>query len=534
MSKKPNFLFIITDQHKHDHLGCYGNSIVKTPNIDTISEQGLTFDQFYAASPICMPNRATLMTGRMPAQHRVWLNGLPLSKGNVTFVELLRKAGYKTGLVGKCHLQPMMDIELPESRFWSEESNDDEIKTPSPINTAVKDNLDSSEYDQERAGVWRDNSNHEASTPYYGFDHLRFANFHADMVHGHYGRWLKERYPNSENLRGPKNALKNHSYSVKKGWRTQMPEELYPTTYIAEETISFLKNHAAEQNDEPFFLQVSFPDPHAPLTPPGRYWDLYDPEEINLPDSFEHVDPVEPLFVQKIRESHGVPKKVPAPITPDEKEAREMIALTYGSISMIDDSIGKILAALDESSLSENTIVIFTADHGDMGGDHGIFGKFGIHYEAVLKVPFIWKDPENKQTGRVGQLGGTIDIGSSILARADVANVYGTQGIDIVSLSHSNEEPKRRGIFIEEDQLSEQVNGMGSQRIWTFIHEYWRLSIWLGDDVGHLFDRSNDPHEINNLWQNPDYAEKKAELTELMLRERMRLADTLPLTNRFA
>ena len=246
MSNKPNFLFIITDQHKHDHLGCYGNPVVKTPNIDSISKKGLTFDQFYAASPICMPNRATLMTGRMPAQHRVWLNGLPLSKGNVTFVELLRKAGYKTGLVGKCHLQPMMDIELPESRFWSEESNDDEIKTPSPINTAVKDNLDSSEYDQERAGVWRDNSNHEASTPYYGFDHLRFANFHADMVHGHYGRWLKERYPNSENLRGPKNALKNHSYSVKKGWRTQMPEELYPTTYIAEETISFLKINSAE------------------------------------------------------------------------------------------------------------------------------------------------------------------------------------------------------------------------------------------------------------------------------------------------
>jgi arylsulfatase A-like enzyme len=243
---------------------------------------------------------------------------------------------------------------------------------------------------------------------------------------------------------------------------------VYSTTYIAEETVSFLKNHAAKQSDEPFFLQVSFPDPHAPLTPPGRYWDPYNPEEVNLPESYEHVDPVEPLFVQKIRESYGTPKKVPAPITPDEKEAREIIALTYGSISMIDDPIGKILAALEEGSLTENTIVIFTADHGDIGGDHGLFGKFGIHYEAVLKVPFIWKDPENKEMGRVDQLGGTIDIGSSILARADAPNVYGTQEIDIVSFSQSKEEPNRHGIFIEEDQHSEQVNGMGSQRIWLF------------------------------------------------------------------
>ncbi|MBT4589751.1 MAG: sulfatase-like hydrolase/transferase [Rhodospirillaceae bacterium] len=529
MSKQPNFLFIITDQHKFDHLGCYGNAIVKTPNIDSLSDQGLTYDKFYAASPICMPNRATLMTGRMPAQHRVWLNGLPLAKQNVTFVELLRLAGYKTGLVGKCHLQPMMDIELPESRFWPTEGN-----AESATKTAVTDDLDSPEYDQERAGVWRDNPTHEATTPYYGFEHLRFANFHADMVHGHYRRWLAERHPNAEDLQGPQNALKNHSYSVKKGWRTQMPEELYPTTYITEETISFLKNHAGEENDEPFFLECSFPDPHAPLTPPGRYWDLYDPTEVELPNSFEHVDPVEPAFVQKLRESHGTPKKVPAPITPDEKEAREMIALTYGSISMIDDAIGKILAALDELSLTKDTIVIFTADHGDMMGDHGMFGKFGIHYEAVLKVPFIWKDPINKPMGRVDQLGGTIDIGSSILARAGVENVYGTQGFDIISSGQNNEDSNRLGMFVEEDQLSEQVNGMGSQRIWTFIYENWRLSIWLGDEVGHLFDRDNDPDEMNNLWHNPAFSIKKAELTELMLRERMRLADTLPLTNRFA
>ena len=313
-----------------------------------------------------------------------------------------------------------------------------------------------------------------------------------------------------------------------------MPEELYPTTYVAEETISYLRDHAENSKEEPFFLQCSFPDPHAPLTPPGRYWDLYDPNEIDLPDSFDHIDPHEPSFIRRIRETQDQPKKFPAPNTPGEKEAREMIALTYGSITLVDDAIGRILAALEDLSLAKNTVVIFTADHGDMGGEHGLFGKFGVHYEAVLKVPFLWNDPDLAPEGRTDMLGGTIDIGSSILARAGVANTYGVQGVDIVSLARTDTAPERAGIISEEDQVSEQVNGIGAQRIRTFIHENWRLSIWFGDDTGHLYDRDADPAEINNLWYDPAYAAKKSELLELMLRERMRLEDTLPLTMRFA
>ncbi|MDP6646087.1 MAG: sulfatase-like hydrolase/transferase [Rhodospirillales bacterium] len=532
MPDRPNFLFIITDQHKADHLGCYGNPMVRTPNIDSLSQNGLTFDSFYAASPICMPNRATLMTGRMPSCHGVHYNGVPLSADNITFVELLRSAGYRTGLIGKCHLQPMMDIELSNSQLWPDTLAGK--PPPSKYKSAVRNNLDRPEYDQERAGVWAADPGHAPVTPYYGFDHLRFANFHADLAHGHYRRWLDERHPNPDTIRGPENAIKDNSYSVRKGWRTKMPEDLYPTTYIAEEAISYLHDRAEASNEEPFFLQCSFPDPHAPLTPPGKYWDLYNPGALDLPVSFDHIDPHEPTFIQRIRESQDQSNKVPAPITPGEKEAREMIALTYGMVTMVDDAIGRILAALENLSLSRNTVIIFTADHGDMGGEHGLFGKFGVHYEAVLKVPFIWNDPDLAPEGRTDMLGGTIDIGSSILARAGVANTYGVQGFDIVSLARTDKAPERAGIISEEDQVSEQVNGMGAQRIWSFIHDNWRLSLWYGDDTGHLFDRESDPAEMNNLWFDPAYEAKKAELIELMLRERMRLEDTLPLTTRFA
>ena len=105
MANRPNFLFIITDQHRADHLGCYGNPVVRTPNIDRLAQNGTRFERFYVATPICMPNRATLMTGRMPSLHGARQNGIPLSLTATTFVDIMRAAGYNTALIGKCHLQ---------------------------------------------------------------------------------------------------------------------------------------------------------------------------------------------------------------------------------------------------------------------------------------------------------------------------------------------------------------------------------------------------------------------------------------------
>src|SRR5712692_7641731 len=109
VAARPNFLFLITDQHRFDYLGCYGHPILKTPHIDSIAAHGTRFERFYVASPICMPNRATLMTGRMPSVHGVRHNGIPLSLRATTFAELLRVTGYRTAMVGKSHLQNMLD-----------------------------------------------------------------------------------------------------------------------------------------------------------------------------------------------------------------------------------------------------------------------------------------------------------------------------------------------------------------------------------------------------------------------------------------
>ena len=109
MSKRPNFILFITDQQRFDYLGCNGHPVLKTPNIDEMASQGISYERFYVSSPVCMPNRASLMTCRMPSSHGVRSLGIPLSKRNVTFVEILRAAGYETALIGKSHLQNVTD-----------------------------------------------------------------------------------------------------------------------------------------------------------------------------------------------------------------------------------------------------------------------------------------------------------------------------------------------------------------------------------------------------------------------------------------
>jgi len=118
MSKQPNFLFIVTDQHRADHLGCYGNEVVKTPNIDSLAQQGQRWDRLYVANPICMPNRASIMTGRMSSLHGSRHNGIPLSKDHINFVELLKDAGYETGLIGKSHLQSFTGLPATGIPLW--------------------------------------------------------------------------------------------------------------------------------------------------------------------------------------------------------------------------------------------------------------------------------------------------------------------------------------------------------------------------------------------------------------------------------
>ncbi|WP_299965257.1 sulfatase-like hydrolase/transferase [uncultured Roseobacter sp.] len=518
MTKRPNFLFIITDQHRADHLGCYGNTTVRTPNIDGLAAGGTRWDRFYVANPICMPNRASIMTGRMCSVHGARHNGIPLSRDHTTFVELLRDAGYSTGLIGKSHLQSFTG--LPATNRFEPAPG---MTAPAPhLRDAYKNNRHTPEYDLEIAPKWDRPLAERLQGDFYGFEHVQVAADHADQASGDYLLWARDQHPDFDSLVGPDNALPDNRINAPQAWRTAVPEALYSTSWIAQQSQEWLRARAAE--DQPFFLQMSFPDPHHPFTPPGRYWDMYDPAAIDLPASFGKGD-LPPIRAMRAAFAAGTdPRDNQNPFAVTEDEARAIIALTYGMITMIDDAIGRVLEQLNALGLAENTVVIFTSDHGDYMGDHGLMLKLLLHYQGLIRVPFIWQDPTRPaQTTQRGDLGSSIDISATVLARAGIQPFNGLQGRDLMA----SEPPP--AILVEEDSQRSMTGFERPQRVRTMVTDRYRMSLRQGEDWGELYDLHADPQELDNLYDRTQAASVQSALTETMLRRTIALQDRAPL-----
>jgi arylsulfatase A-like enzyme len=533
---KPNILLIITDQHRADHLGCYGNPIVRTPNIDGIALRGTSFDRFYVATPICMPNRATLLTGRMPSLHGVRHNGIPLPFTENTFVEMLAAAGYETALIGKSHLQNMLDT--PPMIGGSRATRRAPVRG---FAEATKLRLDASEYEQETPAAWRD-PDHRIALPHYGFRHVEYCGEHGDLVVGDYSRWLAQRCKEPDRLRGPENALPpgRYPYNLPQAWRTGMPEELHPTSYVAERTIAFIEAHGrGERGETPFFVQCSFPDPHHPFVPPGRYWDMYDPRDIPAPPTCRPPGPGATPAVRSAHEEREAGRArldTPAPFAIDEREAREAIALTYGMITMIDDAVGRILAAMAAAGRDRDTIVIFTSDHGDFMGDHGLLLKGPLHYQGLIRVPFIWSDPTDPASagGRSAALSGTVDIADTILDRVGLAAFNGMQGRSLLPATRGDASAGRDEMLIEDDGQRTYLGFAEPTRARTLVTRRWRLSLYDSAEWGELYDLEADPQEANNLWDDPCHTRRRSEIMERLARQLIAGNDRSPSPTRIA
>jgi len=259
VTAKPNFLFIITDQQRADYLGCTGHPVLRTPHIDRIADGGTIFERAYVANPVCMPNRAALMTGRMTSVNGVRQNGNVLPHFMTTFTELLKRDGYNTALFGKSHLQTFTEIPAPIG--------------PNPAGQGRFANAvdigDASQYASESIDGWKKKGADTVKLPYYGFDQADIVTFHGDMTGGAHEHWLRSQLDNLDDVRGLRHQLP-HDYTCPQAMRTAMPEELYSTSYVKQRTLDYLAKASTQQ--EPFFAFVSFPYPHHPLTPPGKYW----------------------------------------------------------------------------------------------------------------------------------------------------------------------------------------------------------------------------------------------------------------------
>ncbi len=391
MRARPNFLLFITDQQRADHLGCYGNRHVRTPAIDALARAGWCADDFYTATPICMPNRASLMTGRMPSRHGVRHNGIELSLDETTFVEALREAGYATALIGKSHLQ---NIEVLPPGYPREGE-------PRRRREARREG--SGRHGQEIWKRWEDDPACDIETPFYGFETVDLVIHHADTAYGHWRRWLRAQTAEADRPDRPAEChplAGDRAREIPAGVAHARARGALPHGWIAERAIARLRE--MKRSGKPWFLHCSFPDPHHPFTPPGRYWGMAAPEDVAAPASFHATHHALPPYVRwlyEMRDTGRALKHTQALFACSEREAREAIALNYGSIACIDDAIGRVMAELAALGMDDDTVVIFTSDHGDFLGDHQLLLKGPVHYRGLVRVPFVWRDPAAEHGG---------------------------------------------------------------------------------------------------------------------------------------
>ncbi|MNC10574.1 Arylsulfatase [compost metagenome] len=478
---KTNILLITSDQQHWNTLG-RSNPEISTPNLDRLAEEGITFTRAYCPNPTCTPTRSSIITGLYPSQHGAWTLGTKLPEDRHTVGEDFTAAGYKTALVGKAHFQPLASTE----------------EYPSLEAYPLLQDLD----------YWR-----HFHGPFYGFQHVELARNHTNESHAgqHYAVWLEEN--GCANWRdyfaaptGTMDPSEAHT------WR--IPEQFHYDAWIAERTNKLLEEYASEE--EPFFLWASFFDPHPPYLVPEPWDSLYDPSKLTLPKlvpgehernppHFRLTQEQHPDF-SAYRESgwgiHGMQSHLHT-----EEELRKDIAVYYGMISLMDKYIGTILDRLEELGLAENTVVVFTSDHGHAFGHHGLIAKGPFHYEDLIRVPMIVRHPGQKERG-VGSdaLQSLVDFAPSFLGAAGLPIPRAMTGVDQSGVWSGGAEQARDHILCENHHEPTSIH------LKTYVDGRYKITVYYNRSYGELFDLAEDPQELHNLWDSPEHAPLKQEL----------------------
>ncbi|WP_420446153.1 sulfatase [Candidatus Poriferisodalis sp.] len=497
----PNVLFIITDQQRADHVGFAGNDTVRTPHLDSIAARGTVFDNAWVANPVCMPNRSSIMTGRMPSVHGVIFNDRSLEWGANTHVRQFRQAGYRTALIGKSHLQHGM------SRTAAVESD----LGPAVFNPHPRgwNTLEDAERYLDYAPEFPDS--------FYGFEHVELAIDHGSRISGHHMRWALDKGADIEELVVPMNDQCPGDRRHRDWWQIFRPRydaDLHSSRFVAERTAAFIED--ASRGAQPWLAWASFPDPHHPLCPPGEWFDRHRPAEVELPRTVD--DPLDgaPEHIRRFANMHPSRQRMwvePCGVAGDHGLARAAIAATYGMVELIDDCVGQIVDTVDRAGVADNTIIVFTSDHGDMMGDHGLLLKGCMHYRGTLQVPMVIAEPGQIPI-RTAALASSIDLGPTLL---DMANLEPYEGLQGISLMSQLEDPTAsiRDYVLIEDDIPNAARSWGDMpnRTRTLIAadlKYTRHST--GEE--QLYNLARDPDELVRL--STGHSAQRAEMVELL------------------
>jgi len=479
---KKNIILFHTDQQRWDSLGCYGNRAARTPNLDNLASRGVLFEHHYCSNPVCMPSRASLFTGRHLLAHWVIDNGIPLDERELTLATVLSEHGYDTYAAGKLHFTPYQRTD--------------------PRGSGVGETFE----------LWEAGKLDDWQGPYYGFDKVDLVLGHGEGAlnpkWGHYGKWLAENYPDLPNRIGFERAPQP-KFRDPDTYRSLVPVEAHYSTYVTQRLIDFLSNASSSR---PFFIFAGFNDPHPPFTVPSEYAAIFDGVALPQPSYRPGEHEGKPFHYGLSRRKKLYPKDGGARRAPTGLHLHHMIQNTYGMITLIDDCIGRVLKSLDELGLSENTIVCFTSDHGELLGDHGLVEKGPLPYHSLMRVPFIIYDPDI-QPSRVGAPMSNVDVMPTLLELVGLQIPETVQGQSFVPLLKGQKKRIREAAF-----SCGWSKESAAYRHLSLHSDNWRITYWPEQDDGELYDLNADPNEYENLFHRQEYSQMRDRLLAELFR----------------
>lgn len=472
MPRPPHILIISTDQHRADSLGCYGHPVVQTPHLDRIAHRGCRFTNAYTVAPVCMPARASFLTGLYPHNHGIVGNKGFVPPDATTYFQHLSRQGYLTAHIGKSHYYDY----TPLTQFGCMHMREME-----PLLHKL-----GLEYVHETAGYWGSGAwTGVPAADSYVTDHWRDRGC-LDAYRSDYERRLHEPF-----------------YKV---FPSAVSEDDYLDSYIGRKAVEFI---AAYEGDRPLCLHVSFPGPHLPFDAPGRYATRYDPDTCPPPIPASAMEePWLPEHARRIlREEEDFNRNPFCRPEPTPRDIRLMRANYYGEITLIDDWIGRITAACSRRGWDDRLLTLFWSDHGDMMGDHRRIEKF-CFYEGSAKVPLLASLPGVIPAGtESGALVEIIDLLPTAIDAAGITPAAFGHGRSFLDAAAGRTPGHRETVLSE-------LPSRGRCMIRNERFKYYMMN-----DTRGLFlhDLQDDPEERRNLLGHPDCVEIEQDLRRQLL-----------------
>jgi arylsulfatase A-like enzyme len=455
-----NVLFIMTDQMRADCLSVLKHPVVRTPNLDSLAEEGVLFRQAYVQAAVCGPSRMCFYTGRYPHATRSPWNEVPLPGDEVTMGHYFNRAGYRAALCGKTHYTP-------------DPMTDPDAQPESGIEHDTLAGLEAWELNDGRGDGW--------------LRYLQQQGYGADVLDNPFG------------VNQPPGADKDRS-----AYPTNVSREHSDTAFMTDRAIDFMK----DAGSTPWFLHLSYFKPHLPIVAPYPYNEMYDPATSPEPNRIpEELENPHPFHIPYRTERKGIPYD-------EERVWRQRRATYYGLITEIDDHLGRIFRYMKAHGLWENTLIVFTSDHGEYVGDHWMNEK-ELFYDEAYNVPFIIRDPRVESDGTRGTICDrfveSVDVLPTFLDACGLGSSDPIQGCSLVPLLHG-EVPGdwRTAVHADWDfrfYWSPKLLGVAPHKCRGWMVRDTRFKYWHFNGMPDvLFDLVADPKELHNVADRPEYA----------------------------